>query len=77
MSFLEDSTWDEICVMVCVFILFALMVFGVFGALITYVPCADRWKLSGYAARYERDFGCVVEVAPGRWVPESAVRVVP
>ena len=37
--------------------------------------CAEKWALGGYATRYERNIGCMVEIAPGRFVPESNVKI--
>lgn len=36
--------------------------------------CELRWKDSGLHAEFRRGAGCLVEISPGRWVPEENVR---
>lgn len=37
--------------------------------------CAVRWSESGLKAK--TNYGCNVEIAPGKWVPESSVQIKP
>lgn len=37
--------------------------------------CNARWSESGLKAK--TNFGCNVEIAPGKWVPESSIQLRP
>jgi hypothetical protein len=37
--------------------------------------CAKKWAIGGYATRYERQFGCMVEISPGRFVAEQYLKI--
>jgi len=66
---------------------FGLLILAVVGALAWIIAgtndaegfyaehCARKWKLGGYATRYERHIGCMVEIAPGRFVAEQHVKI--
>lgn len=38
--------------------------------------CSSRWSTSGVQSSYGPIQGCLVEVKPGRWVPDDRVREV-
>lgn len=38
--------------------------------------CSARWQASGHATRYGVLQGCLVELEPGRWVPEDTFKSV-
>lgn len=39
--------------------------------------CGRSWKRSGMKTSWGPVQGCLVEVAPGRWIPEDRVRALP
>lgn len=63
-------------------ILSSLVIFGFFSYLMVLGltaldnhRCAVRWSESGFKAK--TNYGCNVEIAPGKWVPETSVQLKP
>jgi hypothetical protein len=57
-----------------VLVLLLLLVTGGALALFENSACLSRWERSGMKATWGVFQGCQVEVEPGKWLPEKALR---
>lgn len=64
-------------VIVCLFVSVVLSGVAVTGYWWTSYKCESRWKLSGMRAEYNIVNGCMLEVAPGKVIPQDSYREIP
>lgn len=57
----------------------ALLFAGIFGIGFAWesYACENRWKASGMKAEYSWAVGCMIEVTPGKIIPEASYREIP